>query len=67
MERRCLLNIGDSLQNKAKKSNIMEDKKLDLVGNESEVAEENLRVLIPLLIVLCSPIALAYLMHILTK
>ena len=61
------MNIGDSLQNKAKKSNIMEDKKLDLVGNESEVAEENLRVLIPLLIVLCSPIALAYLMHILTK
>lgn len=45
----------------------MEDKKLDLVGNESEVAEENLRVLIPLLIVLCSPISLAYLMHILTK
>lgn len=45
----------------------MEDKKLDLVGNESEVAKENLRVLIPLLILLCSPIALAYLMHILTK
>lgn len=45
----------------------MEDKKLDLIGNESEVAEENLRVLIPLLIVLCSPIALAYLMYILTK
>ena len=45
----------------------MKDEKLDLVGNESEVFEENLRVLIPLLIVLCSPIALAYLMHILTK
>ena len=45
----------------------MEDKKLDLVGNESEVFEENLRVLVPLLIILCSPIALAYLMHILTK
>lgn len=45
----------------------MDDKKLDLIGNESEIAEENLRVLIPLLIVLCSPIALAYLMHILTK
>lgn len=61
------MNIGDSLQNKAKENNSMEDKKLDLVGNESEVAEENLRVLIPLLIVLCSPIALAYLMFILTK
>lgn len=61
------MNIGDSLQNKAKESNIMEDKKLDLIGNESEIAEENLRILIPLLIVLCSPIALAYLMHILTK
>lgn len=61
------MNIGDSLQNKAKKSSIMEDKKLDLVGNESEIAEENLRILIPLLIVLCSPVALAYLMHILTK
>ena len=45
----------------------MKDKKLDLVGNESEVAKENLCVLIPLLVVLCSPIALAYLMHILTK
>lgn len=45
----------------------MEDKKLGLIGNESKVAEENLRVLIPLLIVLCSPIALAYLMLILTK
>lgn len=45
----------------------MKDDKLYLVGNESEVAEENLRVLIPLLIVLYSPIALAYLMHILTK
>ena len=67
MERRCLLNIGDSLQNKAKKSSIIEDKRLDLVGNESEIFEENLRILIPLLIVLCSPIALAYLMHILTK
>lgn len=61
------MNIGDSLQNKAKKSNIMEDKKLDLVGNESEVFEENLRVLVPLLVILCSPIALVYLMHILTK
>ena len=67
MERRCLLNIGDSLQNKAKKSSSMEDKRLDLVGNESEVFEENLRVLVPLLIILCSPVALAYLMHILTK
>lgn len=67
MERRCLLNIGDSLQNKAKESNVMEDKKLDLIGNESEVFEENLRVLLPLLIILCSPVALAYLMHILTK
>lgn len=67
MERRCLLNIGDSLQNKAKESNVMEDKKLDLIGNESEVFEENLRVLVPLLIILCSPIALAYLMRILTK
>lgn len=67
MERRCLLNIGDSLQNKAKESNVMEDKKLDLIGNESEVFEENLRVLVPLLILLCSPVALAYLMHILTK
>ena len=67
MERRCLLNIGDSLQNKAKESNVMEDKKLDLIGNESEVFEENLRVLVPLLIILCSPVALAYLMHILTK
>lgn len=45
----------------------MEDKKLDLIGNESEVFKENLRILIPLLIVLCSPISLAYLMHILTK
>lgn len=45
----------------------MEDKKLDLVGNESEVFKENLRVLIPILIVLCSPISLAYLMYILTK
>lgn len=45
----------------------MEDKKLDLIGNESEVFEENLRVLVPLLILLCSPVALAYLMHILTK
>lgn len=45
----------------------MEDKKLDLIGNESEVFEENLRVLVPLLIILCSPVALAYLMHILTK
>lgn len=45
----------------------MEDKKLDFIGNESEVFKENLCVLIPLLIVLCSPIALAYLMHILTK
>lgn len=61
------MNIGDSLQNKAKKSSIIEDKRLDLVGNESEIFEENLRILIPLLIVLCSPIALAYLMHILTK
>lgn len=61
------MNIGDSLQNKAKKSSIIEDKRLDLVGNESEVFEENLRVLIPLLIVLCSPIALAYLMRILSK
>lgn len=60
------MNIGDSLQNKAKKSS-MEDKRLDLVGNESEVFEENLRVLVPLLIILCSPIALAYLMRILTK
>lgn len=67
MERRCLLNIGDSLQNKAKESNVMEDKKLDLIGNESEVFEENLRGLVPLLIILCSPAALAYLMHILTK
>lgn len=61
------MNIGDSLQNKAKESNVMEDKKLDLIGNESEVFEENLRVLVPLLIILCSPVALAYLMHILTK
>lgn len=61
------MNIGDSLQNKAKKRSIIEDKRLDLVGNESEVFEENLRVLVPLLIILCSPIALAYLMHILTK
>lgn len=61
------MNIGDSLQNKVKENDVMEDKKLDLIGNESEIAEENLRVLIPLLIVLCSPIALAYLMHILTK
>lgn len=61
------MNIGDSLQNKEKKSSIIEDERLDLVGNESEIFEENLRVLIPLLIVLCSPIALAYLMHILTK
>lgn len=45
----------------------MEDKTLDIIGNESEVFEENLRVLVPLLIILCSPIALAYLMHILTK
>lgn len=45
----------------------MEDKKLDFIGNESEVFEENLRVLVPLLIILCSPIALANLMHILTK
>ena len=45
----------------------MEDKKLDFIGNESEVAEENLRVLIPLLVILCSPIALAYLMYVLTK
>lgn len=45
----------------------MEDKKLDLIGNESEIFEENLCILISLLIVLCSPIALAYLMHILTK
>lgn len=67
MVRKCLLNIGDNLQNKVKENNVMGDKKLDLIGNELEVAEENLRVLIPLLIVLCSPIALAYLMHILTK
>ena len=67
MVRKCQLNIGGSQQNKVKESNSMEDKKLDLVGNESEVAKENLRVLIPLLIVLCSPIALAYLMRILTK
>lgn len=45
----------------------MKDKKLDLIGNESEIFEENLRVLVPLLIILCSPIALATLMHILTK
>lgn len=45
----------------------MEDKKLDLIGNESEVFEENLRVLVPLLIILCSPVALACLMRILTK
>ena len=44
------MNIGDSLQNKAKKSSSMEDKRLDLVGNESEVFEENLRVLVPFLI-----------------
>lgn len=45
----------------------MEDKELDLIGNESEVFKENLRILIPVLVVLCSPIALAYLMHILSK
>lgn len=67
MVRKYQLSIGDSLQNKAKESNVMEDKKLDLIGNESEVFEENLRVLVPLLIILCSPVALAYLMHILTK
>ena len=61
------MNIGDSLQNKAKKSSIIEDERLDLVGNESEIFEENLRILIPLLIVLCSPIALAYLTYVLTK
>ena len=61
------MSIGDNLLNKAKESNVMEDKKLDLIGNESEVFEENLRVLVPLLIILCSPIALAYLMRILTK
>lgn len=61
------MSIGDSLQDKEKKSSIIEDKRLDLVGNESEIFEENLRVLIPLLIVLCSPIALAYLMFILIK
>ena len=45
----------------------MEDKKLDLIGNESEVFKENICILIPVFIVLCSPVALAYLMHILTK
>ena len=45
----------------------MEDKKLDLIGNESEVFKENLRILIPLLIVLSSPVSLAYLIYILTK
>ena len=67
MVRKCLLNIGDNPQSKVKENYVMEDKKLDLIGNESEVFKENLRILIPLLIILCSPISLAYLMHILTK
>ena len=45
----------------------MEDKELDLIKNEAKLAKERLRILIPLLILLCSPISLAYLMHILTK
>ena len=45
----------------------MSNSRLVTRSSESEVFKENLRVLIQLLIILCSPISLAYLMHILTK